>query len=178
MTAGPLPLTQIDSETARSPSPVDGPRHHLVVLYDEYIDKMLDGRKQIECRLSSVRRAPYETVRTGDLLWFKPPSRPIRATAHVSACRYVRLDCSQDVTDIEATYGDQIAAAVEFFESATTWARYVSLIWVDWIMAITPLAVTKRDQRSWVVLDGPPSPGQVIGLPATPLRSEPARPRS
>lgn len=178
MKTGPLPLPPIGSETARSSLPVDGPRHQLVVLYDEYIDKILDGRKQIECRLSSVRRAPYEIVRTGDILWFKPPSRPVRAIARAGACRFVKLDRPQDVGGIASTYSELIAAPAEFFASAASWARYVSLIWIDWVMAISPLAVAKRDPRSWVVLDGPPLPGRFIGPVESSQRGEPAQPRS
>lgn len=70
MNPGPLPCDSAVSETARSSLPGESPRYHLLVLDDEYIDKILDGRKAVDCRWSSVRRAPYEAVRPGDLLWF------------------------------------------------------------------------------------------------------------
>jgi hypothetical protein len=128
---------------------------------------MLAGRKSIECRLSSVCKAPFKAVSPGDMLWLKPPSQPIRAVARAGACRFIRLTDSNDVLQIAAQHGRQISAPAAFFESARAWAKFASLIWIESVVSLAPLSIIKRDQRAWVVLDGPPRPGKSISPAAS-----------
>lgn len=138
-------------------------RHHLVVLRENYLRLFMSGRKQIECRLSAVRRAPFEAVSPGDLIWFKLPSRPVCATAIVSRCLFKNLDHPGRLETLVSDYGDGICAAAGFFDDAAEWAKYMSLVWVDTVMRFSPMRVSKSDQRAWVVLDGAPRPGMRIG---------------
>lgn len=138
-------------------------QHHLLVVRRPYLDLLLTGRKRIECRLSTMRRPPYECVRSGEVLWLKQPSGPIRGLAVAGRCEYHALDgCGRDLAEIAARHRDAIRAEDGFFVDAAGWARYVSLIWIDRIAAIAPLTIVKRDQRAWVVLAAPPMPGMPI----------------
>jgi ASC-1-like (ASCH) protein len=136
-------------------------RHHLAVIHDQYLTALLEGRKRIECRLSSVRKPPFEQAAAGDLVWFKQPSGPVRAVGCVGAYEFVRVSGEADVARIAREHGKDIQAPAAFWKN-TDWARYVSLLWMEWTMTVTPFAVDKRDQLAWVVLTAPPRPGQSI----------------
>jgi hypothetical protein len=138
-------------------------RHHLVVLHKRYLNALLAGVKRIECRLSAVKRSPYGAVAPGDLLWLKLPSRPVHAVARAGACRYRELHRACDLEELARRHADLIRAEPAFFAGAARWARFASLIWIETILAIRPLAVSKSDKRAWVVLDGAPRPGMRIG---------------
>lgn len=137
-------------------------RHHLVILHDSYLRLMLSGRKRIECRLSSIRRPPFESVAPGDLLWFKVPSGPVAAVGAAGQCRFQRLRGGSELDELLREHSNLICAADGFFKDAARWARYASLIWLDWVAAIGPMRVVKSDQRAWVPLSMPPFPGMRI----------------
>lgn len=138
-------------------------RHHLVVLRQEYLDSMLAGRKQIECRLSAIRRPPFQAVSPGDLMWLKLPSRPIHAVATADRCLFCELRTRTDLGTLLDEWSGQICAAAGFFEGASDWARYASLIWIQTVVVIRPMPIYKSDQRAWVVLDQMPFPNMRVG---------------
>lgn len=137
-------------------------RHHLVILHRPYLDLMRRGRKRIECRLSSVRRPPFEVVAPGDLLWIKPPSQAVCAVATAGDCEFHPLDNPQDLEKVQREHGRLIGAAPGFFDEAAGWARFCSLIWIKTIVSIQPLPMCKADQRAWVVLREAPRPGMHV----------------
>lgn len=137
-------------------------RHHLVVVHQCYIDAMLVGEKSVECRLSRLRKPPFEEVAPGDLLWIKPPSRSICALAVAGECHYSLLERGQTLANVVAPFRKAIAVEKSFFENAQSWACFVSLIELTQVMALAQMRVLKRDQRAWVVLDGPVRPGMRI----------------
>jgi len=134
-------------------------RHHLVVLHSQYLDRMLDGRKRIECRLSKIRKPPFECVSPGDLLWFKPPSQPIRAFAVAGRCEFREIHEPDTMATMLARYENDICADPGFFADAPSWARFASLIWIQSVAAIRPMRIQKSDQRAWVALGQMPYPG-------------------
>jgi len=137
-------------------------RHHLVVVHQHYLTAMLAGKKRIECRLSRLRKPPFEAVATGDVLWLKPPSRPICAMALVGDCRFRELKPGEVLADVVAPYVTAIAADARFFDDAEPSARFLSLISLTKVVSFAPIPVMKRDQRAWVVLDGPVRPGMRV----------------
>jgi len=148
---------------AATPKPRTNVRHHLVILRDEYLELMIAGRKRIECRLSAVRRPPFEAVSPGDLLWLKLPSRPIHAVATAGQCEFHALGAGTSLNTLLSKWSAQICAAEGFFEGASAWAKFASLIWIETVVVIRPMPVYKSDQRAWVVLDQMPSPQMRIG---------------
>lgn len=119
---------------------------------------MLDGRKRIECRLSSLRRPVFSKTRTGDWLWFKMPSGPIAGVARVGRCQVLSIDDKADLKRIAKAHARDILAPPEFWRDAD-WVRCVALIWIEQVLRITPFAVPKSDRAAWVALEGPPIPG-------------------
>lgn len=143
-------------------------RHHLVVVRQPYLDLILSGRKRIECRLSAVLRPPYESVSRGDLLWFKLPSREILGLARVADCRFRHLENGADLIAWVRRFDEGIRADAAFYDDAVAWARFASLVWVERVIRVSPMYVTKSDQRAWVLLPRPPRPGMRIAAAGRP----------
>ncbi len=141
--------------------------HHLVVLHSQYLDLLLSGKKQIECRLSSVRRAPFEAVSPGDMLWLKPPSKPVRAVAVAGKCSFRQLRNKNDLARFSNQHASMICAENAFFDKAEEWAKYLSLIWIETVVTISPMPIRKSDKRAWVVMSRAPWPGMRLGSRAT-----------
>lgn len=137
--------------------PGNRPRHHLVVLREPYLGRMLAGRKRIECRMSMHHKPPFEAVRPGDLLWLKPPSKPVCAVATAGRCAFRSVRGKAEWTRYVAPHRDAIAAEPAFWADRDQ-VRFVSLIWVTTVLAIEPIPVVKRDRRAWVVMHQPPKP--------------------
>lgn len=146
-------------------------RHHLVVLQRQYLQRMAVGRKRIECRLSSIRRSPFQAVNPGDLLWFKVPSGPICGIGVAGPCHYHELAAPSELQKIVEPYRGMIQADADFFNGAEVWSRYLSLIRLEAFLSIRPMIVSKSDQRSWVVLEECPRPMMRIGVNKKSIRS-------
>lgn len=132
--------------------------HHLVVVRPQYLRRILEGAKTVECRLSRYRQSPFGSVWAGDHLWFKLAGGPILLTASVAKATFIHPLTPKLVREIRREHGRQIQAGVEFFH-AHTHARYATLVLIAGVQRIAPLEIVKRDRRSWVVLRDPPRSG-------------------
>lgn len=142
--------TRVDLEKAR--------RHHLVVLYECYFDRMLSGKKRVECRLSKNRRPPFRLVLPGDVLWLKPPSKPVCGLAVVGDCEFFEFGGEHQFDEIIERYRNVLDLNDDYFEGAAEWARFGSFISIDRVISVDAIRIRKSDQRSWVVLDAAPTP--------------------
>jgi hypothetical protein len=133
------------------------------VLHERYFDLLRRGKKRIECRLSAIRRPPFESVGPGDHLWLKLPSRGVRGIAVVGAAISRSAGDGDGLVQWVQRYSRDIAADRPFFADAADWARFATLIWIQSLVTIQPMRVSKADQRAWVVLAHPPFPGMRIG---------------
>lgn len=141
---------------------VPSTKHHIAIIQPIYLDRMLAGQKQIECRISKRRKPPYESVAPGDLIWFKLPSREIRAFSIAGSCDFHLLENPSELVGHIDRLNESICAEPNYLENAMRWARYLSLIEIQSVARINPMTVQKTDQRAWVVLDQIPFPGMSI----------------
>jgi len=148
-------------------------RHHLAVVYGSYLDLIVTGRKRIECRVLRRWQLPLGEVAPGDQIWFKRRCGPIEATASVRRVAWYRLNEPAQLEQIRRRFGRRICAEPDFWLSNRD-GRYVGLIWLSRARPCPPLSIRKSDRRSWVVLDGPPQPGQQIRQDHRPRGEMPA----
>lgn len=134
-------------------------KHHLAVIHKAYIRQILSGKKSVECRLGKYFKAPHGAVEQEDLVWLKEPSGPVRGVAQVKSAQTYRNLTPHVLELIREKWGDQIGASRAFWQ-ANAGARVATLIWLGNVCSLEPFTIEKNDRRSWVVLDGPPTPGQ------------------
>lgn len=138
-------------------------QHHLVIVREPYLKLLLSGRKRIECRLSTIRRAPFEAVAPDDLLWFKLSSGPVQAVAVVERAESRTSDTGADLVRWVKSHDRLIHAEPAFYDDAVEWVRFATLVWLKAVIAIRPMRISKTDQRAWVALKSAPRPGMQIG---------------
>jgi len=136
-------------------------QHHLAIVHRVYLDKIVCGQKEIECRLGRIGYPPHGFVCCGDLIWFKESSGPIGAVASVRSVRYVEPLTRDLLVWIRGEFNDRICAPASFWESGER-ATVATLIWLEHVCPLRPFDVAKRDRRAWVVLAEPPIPGRPI----------------
>jgi hypothetical protein len=131
------------------------PRHnkavHLGIFNQPYLDALLFGRKTIESRFSSVRCAPYYSVKTGDIVLVKRSSGPIVGLFRAGEVWSYRLS-SKAWTTIKERFGEAISPSGPDFWQDNESATYATLIEVDHVRHLEPISWNKSDRRGWVVL--------------------------
>ncbi len=134
---------------------LDDPRHtravHLGIFNQPYMSFLLNGAKTIESRFSSVRCAPFDCVKAGDIILVKRPGGPIVALFLAGEVRSYRLS-SQVWETIKERFGEGIAPASPDFWRENESATYATLIGVEHVRQVAPIAWDKSDRRGWVVL--------------------------
>ena len=131
------------------------PRHtravHLGIFNQPYIDFLFNGAKTIESRFSSVRCAPFYCVKGGDIVLVKRSSGPIVGLFLAGEVWSYRLS-SQVWKTIKERFGEGIAPASPDFWRENESATYATLIEVEHVRQVEPIAWDKSDRRGWVVL--------------------------
>ncbi len=124
---------------------------HLAVLVDPYLDFILTGKKTIESRFSLKRCPPYERAHPGDVLLLKRVGGPVLGISQVSKVLFYEIDrlC---LKSIRKKHADAICPANRDFWRERERASFATLLWLENVKAIDPLAVKKRDRRGWVIL--------------------------
>ena len=135
--------------------------HHLAVLKPYHLRLILEGLKDIECRLSFQQAPSDDWVRVGDVLWLKDAGGPVRAVVEVVRVRTIHRPGPRGVRRLRRDFGPRIWAEQALYERMTHCGR-VTLLWLGQPSGFEPFWVRKSDRRSWVVLDGPLSPNQQI----------------
>ncbi len=125
---------------------------HLVIIQPRYLHLIITGKKDVECRASRFRRAPYLRVRRGDQLWFKKTSGCVTCTTKVVWVKELQITKRQQFDDLRARWQGRIHADNSYWRTAFS-RRYWTLLGLGRVQRCKPFSVAKRDRRSWVVLN-------------------------
>ena len=84
--------------------------HHLAIMNKSWklIPKILSSQKTIESRWYQTRRAPWNTIKAGDTVYFKNSGEPVTAQADVSKVLQFELKTEADARKIVREYGKEI----------------------------------------------------------------------
>ena len=145
-------------------------QHHLAILKPWWIELILDGHKTIAYWFYKDRRPPYGKVNKGDIINMKESGSLVKGGFTVSKVETLNIRTSVEVLNIYANYGqkmfgirhfseewDEFYKSGRLAEELKKWdkSKYTTLIHIaDPIPFDNPFPFHKRDQRSWVVLDG------------------------
>lgn len=123
---------------------------HLAVFSQPYLDLVLAGEKKIESRFSRNRCAPFDEIRSGDIVLLKEVSGPVCGVALANRIWFFDLD-NEPIDAIRQQYGGAILADDEFWLRKEE-SSFATLIELTNPTSIEPLAFDKRDRRGWVSL--------------------------
>ncbi len=133
-------------------------KKHLAIFSSGGARQILSGKKTIETRFSQKRIAPFGLVNLGDIVYIKPSGEDIIGQFVVKkVINYEGLD-SEDLALIRNKYGKQISLGNDsedqkYFEQRAT-AKYATIIFIGNVehFIVSPINITKKDLRGWVVL--------------------------
>ena len=125
--------------------------YHLVILKKAYLDAILTGQKKIESRFTKTKRYAFGRVLPGDKLFLKQSSRPVCATATVTAVKNYQNLTPKKIAEIKQRYNHYIIGSDKYWRSKSN-CRFGFLVWLKDIKPIEPVRIHKKDWRAWVVL--------------------------
>jgi hypothetical protein len=135
---------------------------HLVILKKFYLDKILDGSKKIESRLTRSRVPPFDAVAVGDTLLLKESCGPVCGVAQAAAVRQFSNLTPPKISELKAKYNHLILGA-EYYWRLKSDCKFATLIRLKNVRKIEPVRIHKKDWRAWVVLKRPNDFG-LLGL--------------
>ena len=125
---------------------------HVAVLWREYIEAMLCGRKTIESRLSVTRCAPFDRVAIGDVIYVRERGGQYRARARVAEVRFLSDLTPTRVAQLRSEFNGQIGGTSTYWRRKRS-ARYATLIWLEGVEPVHTGPVTKPMYgRAWVTI--------------------------
>lgn len=125
--------------------------HHLVILKRPYLDAIVDGRKQIELRLTKTRRPAFGRVFAGDRLFLKVSSGPVCAIATAAAVKNFENLTPKRISELKQRYNRHILGSDEHWRDKSD-SKFGFLVWLKDVRPIEPVRISKKDWRAWVIL--------------------------
>lgn len=121
-------------------------------------EKILSGKKTIESRWYSSRRAPWDRIKQGDTVYFKNSGEPVKVSARVvKVMQFDDLD-SRKVGKILEKYGEMDGiekSRTGYFYRLFKSKKYCMLIFLEDVRSVEPFDVDKRGfgaMSAWVVV--------------------------
>jgi ASC-1-like (ASCH) protein len=127
---------------------------HLVILRKEYLDKILNGSKRIELRLTKSAVPPFGCISIGDSLILKESSGPVCAVAQVAVIKQFKDLTPAKIAQLKAQYNHLILGNDEYWKFKSD-SKFATLCWLNNVRSIAPARIYKKDWRAWVVLKKP-----------------------
>ena len=115
---------------------------------EPYLSYVFEGKKTVESRFSLHKIAPYRKVKSGDIVFMK--AGPIVGCFTVSWVKEFSL-AEYPTEIIKKEYGDRICADDDFWRQKAS-KQYATLIGIEDVHRLTPVAITKHDRRGWITL--------------------------
>lgn len=128
----------------------NAPSIHLGIFIEPFLTSLLEGKKTVESRFSANRQAPFQVAQEGDILLIKQSGGPITGICRITNAWYYTLD--EDSWAEIKSYASLLCVQDPLFWQQKAAASYASLLTIDQVSAISPLAFPKKDRRGWMLL--------------------------
>lgn len=107
---------------------------HIAVIKREYVELILAGKKTAELRLTRMRGAPHGKVFSGERLYIKQSSGPVRATAVVTGVESYEELTPRRIRQLARDTAKTVRGKPDFFREREQ-ARYASVIHFECVEA-------------------------------------------
>ena len=127
-----------------------------MIVHPQYIAPILSGKKLVEARLGSDRRAPFDRAQPGDTVYIKPTSQRTIAKAIIHRVdQYEHLD-HEDITRLREIYNDRVLGDDNFWDSKAD-AKYATFITMERVVLLNdeqfvPPELLMPSRNAWRVL--------------------------
>ena len=128
-----------------------GSRGHVAILTQPYLDRILQGTKTIESRLTKIRCAPFRRVGSGDILFLKEAGGRIRGIAVVSHAESAGPLTPQALNELIQSHIGALHLDAAFRTERRD-SKFATLVHLACARQVTPIAFLKSDRRGWLVV--------------------------
>lgn len=126
---------------------------HLAIFNEPFLALIYKGEKKIESRFSINQVAPFMRINKGDIVILKSSGGPVTGLFLVGEVNFFTNLTATKFKMIEKDYGKKICSHYDpnfWINRAGT--KYVTLIEVGKIKALSPFKIEKKDRTAWVIL--------------------------
>lgn len=126
---------------------------HLAIFNEPFLALVYKGEKKIESRFSINQVAPFKRIQKGDIVILKSSGGPVSGLFIAGEINFYSNLSKSKLKEIEKDFGKKICAHYDanFWVSRSD-TRYVTLIEVGKIKALTPFKIDKKDRTAWAIL--------------------------
>lgn len=121
------------------------------VFAEPYLALMINGMKTIESRFSRNKTVPYERITKDGIVFVKRSGGAVIGYLEIENVLFFDL-ATKPIQEIKDEYNSGICADEEFWR-AKAQSRYATLIFIREFHPLSPFTVTKKDMRTWIVLN-------------------------
>lgn len=124
-----------------------------------FTQMIADGTKTIESRWYSSKRAPWDKIRKGDIIYFKDTGSPIRLQAEVSGVEQFEKLKPPEIQRILNKFGKRIGLSSDYlpiFYEQVKDKKYCILIKLKNPNEVTPFEINKKgfgNMTAWISLE-------------------------
>jgi hypothetical protein len=130
----------------------------------DYIHLMLTGEKKVGMKFSTRKTAPYQKMRTGDVIYLKESSGPVLGRVRVRNVRHEELVDPSQVMELLTIHATELgitndAQLKRLWQKAST-SNYLCWWQMENPEPCEPVEIQKNDRRVWIA--GYDVPEQVL----------------
>lgn len=124
---------------------------HLAIMIEPYFARIMSGSKTIESRFAQKRIAPYDRVNSGDIIVLKKSGGAVTGVFEAGYVINRNISNQSDIADIRGKYGLHLSVEENFWQAKKD-SRFVTIIEIRNLLALTPMVITEKNRLSWLVL--------------------------
>ncbi len=132
------------------------PDTHLMIVHPKYASLIMTGQKLVEARLGVDRRAPYNRVNPGDVVYIKPTSQSVIGKAIVHRVDQYSGLTHNDIDHLQRIYNDRVLGDEAFWASKqdANYATFITLSKVTMLSdeSTVPDSLLTPSRNAWRML--------------------------
>lgn len=126
---------------------------HLAIFNEPFLALIYKGEKKIESRFSINQVGPFMKIAKGDIVILKSSGGPVTGLFLAGDVNFFSNLSKSKFKEIEKDYGRKICSHYDSnFWVTRARAKYVTLIEVVKVKALTPFKIEKKDRTAWSIL--------------------------
>jgi len=130
---------------------------HLAIMKNNgFLEKIESGEKAIESRWYKSKKAPYDTVKPNDQIYFKRSGKDVTLTSKVTKVIQFEALNEKKIKEILNTYGKDIGIGKEYinkFFLSVKDKKYCVLMFLASVKYINPFKINKKgygNMSAWI----------------------------
>ena len=127
-----------------------------MIVHPKYASLIMTGQKLVEARMGTDRRAPYNRVNPGDVIYIKPSGQAVIGKAIVHRVDQYSGLTPSDIEHLHRIYNDRVMGDDAYWASKqdATFATFITLSKVAMIAdeSSVPAALLTPSREAWRVL--------------------------